>query len=101
MDFLLSRLPMNWATDQGRSSASILGLVVLSIVPFCLYKLLQDFSKTFLKRPKGFLPAEPFWQFNRATADVPLVELVKGSDYEEVLARGSKLVCHQKLLVHN
>ena len=73
----------------------MLALVILSFVPFCLYKLLQDFLKTFLERPKSFMPAERFWQFNKATANVPLVKLAKANDYEEVLARGSKLVGSQ------
>ena len=95
MNLWSSRLPLNWNKDEDRSSVTMLALVFLSIAPFCLYKIFQDFSKTFLKRPKSFMPAKRFWHFKKVTANVPLVELTKANDYEEVLARGSRLVCSQ------
>ena len=80
-----------YASEVGSRPAVMIWCTVLSIVGAFLYAVWQDFTQTFLKKPKHFVRQTALDLVRKPSVQAPLVELAEGENYRELLARGSKM----------
>ena len=66
---------------------------ILVLVLVLLHPIIQDFRRTYLKRPPHFLRRTWSDLWYKPNVAVPLMQVDQNGSYEDALARGAQLVC--------
>lgn len=79
--------------DQSKMHPLRTWVIISLLLSIVLYRVIQDFRRTYLKRPPHFSPRtwSDFWY--KPNAAVPLMQVDQNGSYEDALARGAQLVC--------
>jgi len=71
--------------------STAIGFALSSILAAFLYAIFLDFTTSYVKEPKHFLPRGWLVTFEKPKVKAPLVELQDKGDYRELLERGSRM----------